>query len=102
MTRVSSDIISSAITITWTYTQQTNVLPSILSVIDSMTKNTFIFSNIINLSAPSYLWTVNLPVDTYYFVKNDCFDDKNPGLSSLVQPLLPPNKLPISRTIIFI
>ncbi|CAG8548051.1 17721_t:CDS:2, partial [Cetraspora pellucida] len=67
----SSVAVGALITITWSYTPQTNALPGTLSIIDSTTKNTVVISSTINLATKSYQWTVNVPAGTYYLALND-------------------------------
>ncbi|RIB00623.1 hypothetical protein C2G38_2150792 [Gigaspora rosea] len=67
------------ITITWSYTPQSNALPGTLSVIDNTTKNTVVISSSVNLASQSLSWTVNVPAGTYYLALNDGSGDKYSG-----------------------
>ncbi|CAG8476749.1 3796_t:CDS:2 [Dentiscutata heterogama] len=78
--------VGATIIITWTYTPQANALPGILSVIDNTSQNTIIISNSINLSAQSYMWTVNVPAGTYYLSLNDGSGNKYSGTFTVFQP----------------
>ncbi|KAF0474724.1 hypothetical protein F8M41_024658 [Gigaspora margarita] len=73
------------ITLTWSYTPQTNPLPGTLSVIDNTTKNTVVISSSVNLASQSLSWTVNVPPGTYYLALNDGSGDKNSGTFSVFQ-----------------
>ncbi|CAG8739142.1 10279_t:CDS:2, partial [Gigaspora rosea] len=59
------------ITWTWSYTLQANTFTGTLSVVDNVTKKSFIISSLIILATQSTLWVVNVPAGTYYLDIND-------------------------------
>ncbi|CAG8711050.1 14203_t:CDS:2, partial [Cetraspora pellucida] len=87
----SSVAVGALITITWSYTPQTNALPGTLSIIDSTTKNTVVISNTINLATKSYQWTVSVPAGTYYLALNDGSGDKDSGTFTVFAGSNPPS-----------
>ncbi|CAG8454450.1 455_t:CDS:2, partial [Gigaspora rosea] len=91
------------ITITWSYTPQSNALPGTLSVIDNTTKNTVVISSSVNLASQSLSWTVNVPAGTYYLALNDGSGDKYSGTFIVFQvggatPAAAPSSSPATPT----
>ncbi|RIB28302.1 hypothetical protein C2G38_2137411 [Gigaspora rosea] len=73
------------ITWTWSYTLQANTFTGTLSVVDNVTKKSFIISSLIILATQSTLWVVNVPAGTYYLDINDGSGNKYSGTFTVFQ-----------------